>query len=114
MDPARSGHVPLMHRTDTRTRSPLHRLAAGTLTALLTLTVLAGCGRQGQSEQPGQNENLVPGEATSTATPDTDYTDDDPGEDAVDGEETETVQPSPPQTIIAPEPDEESGSPESE
>jgi hypothetical protein len=93
-----------MHRTEAPARSPLHRLAALTLSALLALTALAGCTRS-QSDQPGVNEDAVPGESTSTATPATDYTNDDPGEEAEDGEESPSVQASPPSTIIAPEPE---------
>ena len=92
-----------MRRTDFRTRSLPHRLAAVTLTALLTLAAIAGCsGREGQTTQPGQNENAIPGEATATSTSDTEYTEE--GEGEADDEGAQPGEPSPPQTIIAPEP----------
>ena len=94
-----------MRRTHMSDTPPLHRSL--TLTAVLALVMLAGCEREGQTDRLQQNETRVPGEATSTATPDTDYTNDDPGEDAADGEETESVRPSPPQTIVVPEPEPE-------
>ena len=104
MDRGATGHLHAMPRTDAPAHLPLHRLAALILSALLVLSALAGCARS-QNDQPGQNEEAVPGESTATATPATDDTNDDPGEDAADGEESPSVQASPPSTIIAREPE---------
>jgi hypothetical protein len=93
-----------MRRTDSPARSLRRRLGAVILCVLLTLAALSGCaGREGQTTQPGVNEEAVPGQGTATATADTEYTNDDEGTE--DGEGTEPGAPSPPQTIIAPEPE---------
>jgi hypothetical protein len=100
-----------MLRTHQNPCSSRRRLAAVLLTSLLAVTALAGCARS-QSDQPGENQEAIPGESTSTATPDVEVTDDDSG--VPTDEPVDPDSPSPPQTIIAPErPSEESASAQS-